>query len=276
MSFSAVLIRLAQTDAATVVWLRMGLATVLLGPFAIGELRNSDAARPAKVGGLAGVLLGIHFLTWTASLGLTSIAAAVLLVCLHPLVVIPAAARITGEKVPRTGLAGVALAIAGSVITCGADLGRGAGAVAGDGLAIVAALAMAGYLLTGRVSRARSGVALYATASYAVVTVMGVIAAAATPGLHLPSPRALLACLGLAAICTVGGHTVFTWALRHVRAGTVSTAYLGEPPITAALAFLILGQVPAVATIAGGVLILSGVGLVLLTEHRAPELEPAG
>lgn len=278
VSFSAIFIRLADGTPATVVWLRMALATLLLAPFAAtGIARGPRPSRP-QLGLmlLAGILLGGHFLLWTASLGLTSVAASVLLVSLHPLLVAPAARRMLGERVPLHSAIGLALALAGTLVTCVGDLRISPGAVIGDGLALAGAVCLAGYLLIGRGVRGSLGVAPYSVAVYAVVAVTAVVTAAAQGGLHAPSGRTLLACLALAAVCTIGGHTVYNWALKHVRALAVSTSFLGEPPLAAILAVAILGSVPPLPTVIGGVLILGGLAISLRALQRDPRaLEPA-
>jgi drug/metabolite transporter (DMT)-like permease len=266
VSVSAILVQEAQTDAATVVWLRMALAVGLLAPWALPQLRKGAVGgtrRDLLLTVLAGALLAVHFLTWTASLADTSVAASVLLVSLHPLVVAPLGARILGDRVDSRVVAGIALAVGGTVITCAGAFGAGGNALRGDLLAITGGLALAGYLLIGRARRSRSGVAAYSAVVYAIVSAAAVATALAGTGLHAPGGRTLLACLGLAAVCTVGGHTVFNWTLRHLRASTVSLAFLGEPPLAALLAFLVLGQHPALSTVMGGVLILAGLAVTL-------------
>jgi len=131
-------------------------------------------------------------------------------------------------------------------------------------------VALAGYLLIGRARRHRGGVAAYSATVYAIVSAAAVGAASVSGGLHAPSPRALLACIGLAAICTVGGHTVFNWTLRRLPASTVSLSFLGEPPLAALLAFLILGQRPTLPTVIGGVLILAGLAVTLRATPVTP------
>lgn len=265
VSFSAIFIRLADDTAATVVWLRMALATVLLAPFAVRNLRRATPPSRDQIIliVLAGVLLGGHFLAWTASLAFTSVAASVLLVSLHPLVVAPAARWLLGERIPWPAAAGAGLALAGTAVTCVGDFRLNSHALTGDYLALIGAGCLAAYLLIGRAVRASVGVAPYSTAVFSVVAVTAVIAAAAGGDVHLPSLRASVACLALAVVCTVGGHTVYNWALKHVRAIGVSVSFLGEPPLAAGLAVLILGNVPTPATVVGGVLILVGLAITL-------------
>jgi drug/metabolite transporter (DMT)-like permease len=154
------------------------------------------------------------------------------------------------------------------VVTCAGDLRVDSSAFLGDLLAIGGAICLAGYLLIGRGVRAELGVAGYSAIVYAVVCVVAALTAVAGGVAHLPSPKVALACFGLAVICTIGGHTVYNWALRHVQVLLVSLSFLGEPPLAALLALAFFGAVPTLATIAGGVLIIAGLALALI-EPRA-------
>jgi drug/metabolite transporter (DMT)-like permease len=267
VSFSAILIKAADDDASTVVWLRMGMAAVLLVPWVLRDARRGALPQGLTQLGLvlvSGVFLAGHFLLWTASLNYTSIAASVFLVSLHPILVTPLGKRLLGEGVSRRMLAGGGLAMIGMLVTCAGDLRVGGSAFEGDLLALAGGLCLAGYLLIGRSVRANLGVAGYSAIVYTVVCVIAAATAAAGGVAHIPSPRVALACLGLAMVCTIGGHTVYNWALRHVPVLLVSVSFLGEPPLAAVLALLILASVPSFATIAGGVLILAGLALALV------------
>ncbi len=269
VSVSATLITEARTDAATVVWLRMALASCILIPWAVPHLSAHSVAgsrRDALLTVVAGVLLAIHFLTWTASLAYTSVAASVLLVSLHPLIVAPLGARLQGDAVGVTVAAGIALALAGTAVTCAGAFGSGGNALEGDLLALTGGVALAGYLLIGR-GRQRGGVATYSAVVYAIVSAAALGAAFVGGTLHAPSARALAACMGLAIVCTIGGHTVFNWALRHLPASTVSLSFLGEPPLAALFALLVLGQAVPMSTLVGGALILGGLAITMSTHN---------
>ena len=273
VSFSAIFIRIANDDAATIVWLRMALAAVLLVPWVIRATLHTSLfknARDALITVAAGVFLAAHFLLWTASLRYTTIAASVLLVSLHPLLVAPLGSRLLGERVSvRTG-AGIALALAGTAVTCAGDIRLSITALGGDLLAIGGAVCLALYLVIGRGLRNATSVSGYSMTVYALVTVIAAATAGVEGTAHLPDLRVLLLCLALAVVCTLGGHTVYNWSLRHVRAVSVSIAFLGEPPLTALLGLLLLSAVPSIATVGGGVLILAGLALVLSETTRGP------
>jgi drug/metabolite transporter (DMT)-like permease len=273
VSFSAIFIRIAGDDPATVVWLRMSLAAVLLAPFAVREARRGVVARSGRdvalvLGG--GVLLAGHFLLWTASLAFTSVAASVLLVSLHPIIVAPLGLRLLGERPRRRTYLGMALALGGTVLTCAGDVRVDPRALSGDLLAIGGAVCLAGYLLLGRGLRRSLGVAGYSVMVYGTVAVVGAIAALGFRVAHVPSPRVALLGLALAVVCTIGGHTVYNWALRHVNAVTVSLSFLGEPPLAALLALAFLASIPSPSTIGGGLLILAGLALALLDLRPQP------
>ena len=61
----------------------------------------------------------------------------------------------------------------------------------------------------------------------------------------------------LGVVCTVGGHTLLINGLRHVRAQLASVIIAGMEPVVAILfAILLLGEIPSLRTILGGILIL--------------------
>jgi drug/metabolite transporter (DMT)-like permease len=75
--------------------------------------------------------------------------------------------------------------------------------------------------------------------------------------------RTYIYCFLLALMCQTVGHTLFNWALKHVGATIVTFAVLGEPVGASILAMLILREVPLAREIVGGVIILTGLFIVL-------------
>jgi drug/metabolite transporter (DMT)-like permease len=60
---------------------------------------------------------------------------------------------------------------------------------------------------------------------------------------------------------TIIGHSVFNWAIKHVRPTAISVAFLGEPVVASLLALIFFGQRPPLATFIGGAFVLAGVYL---------------
>ncbi|HEV3123696.1 MAG TPA: DMT family transporter [Candidatus Dormibacteraeota bacterium] len=271
VSFSAIFIRLGDAPAATIVFGRMAITVVLLAPLLARDAAAGAIPRTRRDWALivvSGVCLAAHFLTWTASLRYTSVASSVLLVSLHPVFVAALGRRLLGEAVSLRLVAGLALALAGTVITTAGDLRLSASALGGDMLAIAGAVTFTGYLLVGRSVRARSGAAGYSVPVYAICALIALAVVPLTGADVIPSRRAALACVGLAVVCTILGHTVFNWTLRHLRAAVVSLAFLGEPPATALLALPFLGERPPATAVAGGLVIIAGLSLALSEPSR--------
>jgi drug/metabolite transporter (DMT)-like permease len=213
---------------------------------------------PAAV---SGVLLAAHFALWIESLNRTSVASSVVLVAMNPIFVAALSPLVLRERVSWRVVAAVLFGLAGAAVIAGPRLDS-AGATGGNLLALAGAACAAGYLIAGRRVRPRVSLLSYIYIVYgiAAVVLLGVVFAAGRPVSGLGwRAYVLIALLGLGP--QLVGHTSFNWALRYVSAPAVAMAVLGEPVGTTILAWLILGQVPAVHEIAGGVVICAGLYL---------------
>ena len=266
ISCAAILIRWASAPPLTIAAYRMLLATALLLP-PVAVVGRGDLRRIGRQEMLlmlaAGVFLAAHFGLWTVSLTLTSVASSVLFVSAHPLLV--AVGERWWLRAPLRGgvAAGAALGLAGSALLALHDLRLGGDALLGDALALGGAVALVGYLLVGRRLRHDLGFVTYSSVVY-LVCGLTLVAAALLAGESLAaSPHDLPIFLALAVVSTLGGHTVFNWALRHLSATAVALAFLGEPVVAALLAWALLGEPLTVLTLAGGALILVGIYLAV-------------
>jgi drug/metabolite transporter (DMT)-like permease len=204
-------------------------------------------------------VLAVHFAAWITSLALTSVAASVVLVTTSPLFVGLIAHLFLKEPISRPLALGMLLALVGSVIIGVDDVEVGTHRLTGDLLALVGALAAAGYFLVGR--RLRAGLSLlgyvfpvYGTAAL-VLMVVALIAGVPLMG-YAPSTWGWL--LLLALIPQIVGHSSLNWALRHLPVTYVSLSVLGEPIGSTLLAWWVLNERPALASVVGGSLILAG------------------
>jgi len=274
ISGAAVFIRLAEAPGVVVAAWRMLIAALLLAPLAVRALRRRPAApgslRPTV---LAGVLLGIHFATWISSLSYTTVAASVSLVATTPLWVALMGWAFLRRTPSLSVLLGVLLAVAGGAVIAfgdlvGATAGVGAPApLLGDALALVGAIALAGYLLLGRVAQHRGlTIDAYAGMAYAVAAVV-LLPLPAIFGLsYLGYPAATFGwILALALVPQLIGHTGINYAMRHIDPTRVATAALLEPVGAALLALALFAEVPSPVTLLGATVVLLGVFVTVRT-----------
>jgi len=291
VSTAAIFFRQADAPALVKATWRLLLATAILAPLAwatardeIRALTRTDLRRALA----AGAALAAHFALWVPSLDYTSVASSVVLVTTNPFFVGLAAPFVLGERVGRRLAAGIAMAFVGTTVIVLGDAGVGGGGVGsggtsggpasggslsltllGDLLALGGAAAAAVYFLFGRHLRGRMGLVPYIAVVYGAAALMlaAVCVAAGLP-LFGYSAWTWAMFLLLALVPQVLGHSSYNWALQHLSATFVAGAVLGEPIGSTLLAWLILGEVPTRATLAGGAMILTGLVIAARGEAR--------
>jgi drug/metabolite transporter (DMT)-like permease len=87
----------------------------------------------------------------------------------------------------------------------------------------------------------------------------------------VPHGRTLWAVLGLGLISQLGGYLALTYALGHLPATITSITLLTQGPLTAVLAAWLLNEPLTMPQIAGGILVLAGVGLAHRQRHPEEE-----
>ncbi len=307
ISVSGPLARLAQAEPLAIAVWRLILALSVVGAMllATGTWREwrTLSRRDVGIAGAAGVFLAIHFWSWIASLGMTTIAASVLLVNLHPVVIIAGSALWLGERPTRRQMVGLLIALLGAMVLGLGDFvsaaigtehlpasegtaiatGRavsGARAMLGNALALLGAVTVGLYYLAGRSLRQRLSLWPYVGLVYgACLVALLVFAAASGTTLTGFAAREWMLFGGIALGPMLLGHTGFNWSLRYVPAYVVSLAVLGEPVGAAVLAYLIpaIHETPTAAVLVGGVVVLVGLGVgsiggrAVTTAASAPE-----
>ncbi len=274
VSTSAILVELSDAPRVLKAGYRVLFTTAFVAPFAFRERREFSDISGADwlVVSVAGVLLAVHFASWFASIEFTSIAASTTLVQPQPAFVAVGAWLLLDERVGARIVGGIIVAIAGSVLLSVGDFLTGSAfgpaPNLGNALAVVGAVAGAGYVLAGRSVRQRLSLAPYVFAVYGVCTVV-LFAGAVALGLPLVDypPREWALFVGMAVGPGLFGHTLVNWALKYVESSVVSVSLLGEPVGSTLLALAIFGQVPGLFTVAGGAVVL--VGIAVTTTGRA-------
>ncbi len=282
VSTASIFIRFAQIDGApslVIAALRLTFATIILTPVALVKHREElkHFTRTEILAGLfSGIFLALHFATWISSLEYTSVASSVVFVSTGPLWVALLSPVLLNERLAKTALVGLGLSLLGGTIiglsdACVWDAGLSCPALQdvlqgramfGNFLALAGAWTVTGYLIIGRKLRANISLIPYIFMVYgfAAIVLIGIMFAAGdSPFGYAPKTYGWI--FLLAALPQLVGHSTYNWALKYLPAALVAVTTLGEPIGSAILAFFILKETPGVATIVGGVFILTGIYL---------------
>lgn len=268
VSTSGPLIRYASAPALAIAMWRNLLVLPPLVLAARGSHRPSR--REARLIGLAGLFLAAHFATWIPSLSYTSVASSVALVCTQP-VWAAVIARWRGEDVARQVWAGIAVALLGVVVLSGVDLTVSARALFGDLLALAGGVLAAAYVAVGHEVRRSVDTAVYTSGCYAVAAAT-LLAACLLSGRELVGfdRGTWLAIAATAVGPQLLGHTLVNIVLRSITATAVSVAILFEVVGATLLAAWWFGETPPLAALPAGLLIFSGVIVVIRAGRRRP------
>jgi len=268
VSTSGPLIRYAAAPALAI---SMWRNVLVLPPLFLAARRSPRPdRRELRLIGLSGLFLAAHFATWIPSLSYTSVASSVALVATQP-VWAAVIARWRGEPVARQVWVGIGVALLGVVLLSGVDLTLSARALFGDALALVGGVLAAAYVAVGQEVRRTVDAAIYTSGCYAVAAVSLLVASLAS-GSDLVGfdGTTWLAIAALAAGPQLLGHTLVNIVLRSLSATAVSVAILFEIVGATLLAAWWFDETPPLAAVPAGLLIFSGVIVVIRAGRRRP------
>jgi drug/metabolite transporter (DMT)-like permease len=276
-------VRLSNAHPLTIAIWRLAFSLVIIAGFLLAsgnwrQWKKLDRRGVAIAIG-AGAMLALHFWTWNASIGLTTVAASVVLVNLQPAIVAILSVTWLKEPPTRRQWIGISIAMVGAMVIALPDFTGAASvftsrALLGDLLAFLGAITAAIYFVIGRRLRATLDLWPYVSLVYGscLVVLIGFAAAVDAPVMGQP-PRELMIFAALAIGPMLFGHTGLNWALKYLPAYVVNLTLLGEPVGATIIAALLPGirEIPTTITIAGGALILAGIYVTA----RKPAVAPA-
>ncbi len=277
---SAILVRLAAPapGLALAAW-RTLLSAALLAPFALPRIRPEWRALPAsdrRLIAVAGAVLALHFITWIESLYHTSVASASVLVTTSPLFIAALAFVVLKERPRRRTVFSIVAAVAGAALIGWGDAGGAAfpRAALGNGLALLASLLVAVYLLIGRAVRQRVSFLAFLFPLYAVVAAV-TWALALARGVDLGQPPRVLAVCALMALGPgLIGHGSINYALRYVPAALLGLLTLAEPVLATLGALVLFGETPSALAFAGMAVVLGAIAAVFAGGKAPPPPQP--
>ncbi|WP_409344118.1 DMT family transporter [Paenibacillus sp. MBLB4367] len=262
ISFSAIFIRLSDAPVSVMGMYRLVLTNVLLLPFMLGSgpAVKRATARDWLLTGLSGLFLGAHYLLWMGSLRLTSVASSTVILALQPIFVLVGAYWLFRERTTGKAIAGMSVAIAGSLLIGWGDIRVAGDALTGDLLSLAGTFAIAIHMLIGQLVLRRMPAILYSFSTFASAALVFVVYNGAM-GFSFGGyeGRDWLIFALLAFVPTVFGQMLFNWLLRYVSATNVSMSVLGEPVGAALLALWLLDERITGLQMAAGAVILLGV-----------------
>ena len=265
ISMSSILIRYSTAPSAVTAAWRLIWTVVLLTPLTFGnqtvraELKSVDR-KTAVLSALSGLFLAIHFYFWFESLQFTTVASATTIVCTELVWVSLGYCLFMKGKISGKAAATMAVALAGSALIAYADSTGEGGHLYGDFLALLAAVAVAVYMLIGRVVRSDFSTTVYTYMVYgACAAALILMCLIQQQGLFAYGFNGIFIGLLLAVFSTLLGHSIFSWGLKFFSPSFVSASKLCEPVFSATMAAFLFGEIPGAWQLLGGAMILGGV-----------------
>ncbi|MBI5166459.1 MAG: DMT family transporter [candidate division NC10 bacterium] len=210
-----------------------------------------------------GLVAGLHFLFFIASLYWTTIAHSLTLTYTAPVFVTLLSRSLLQEPLKRIKYTGIAGAILGTAVLAGFEPRWSQRMLVGDLLALGSALCFGLYSVLGRRERSNFHLLQYAFWVYLSAGLSLLPFALATFSRVHP-PKALLAVFLLALFPLALGHTLYNAALRRMHASYVNIIATQEVTGGILLGWLLLDEVPGPTSLLGAGITLAGIILVLL------------
>jgi drug/metabolite transporter (DMT)-like permease len=268
IGWSAILVRWSGVSGMVSAFYRLTFASLVLVPYRV-FIRNGSGTRTAlsasakRMAIVAGVVFAADLAFFNSAIMMTNAANATLLGVNAPIFVGLGGWLFTGNRPSGRFWLGFAIAFLGMIAIVGADVVLHPSFGFGDLLAVLGALSYGIYLLY--VQRARTEMDALTFSAWCVASgavTLFVVCLVARQPLWGFSAKSWTALIALALITQVGGHLLVAYALGHLPVTVSSIVLLGQAPITAVLAWPLLGEPIRGAQLFGGALVLAGIGVV--------------
>jgi drug/metabolite transporter (DMT)-like permease len=279
LSFSAMFVRWANSPGTVTGFYRLFLSTLILTPFFL-QRQHDQGPIPIKLlifPILAGIFTSGDFSLWNSSLAFTTAANATLLGNTAPLWVALGAWLIFHERLNRFFWLGLIFALTGAVLIMGSDFILHPRLGIGDLMASSAAIFYASYMLSTQKGRQHIDPFRY-------TWLVGISASVSMFFINLILGHKLvgydsqtwLVFFATAIISQTIGYISISYALGHLPAHVVSPTMVGQPIMTTLLAIPLLGEIPNLIQVLGGLVALTGIYIVNQSHNSAEPKIPNG
>ncbi|WP_103517351.1 DMT family transporter [Streptomyces sp. SM10] len=255
---------------------RLLAGTLTLGAFLLVR-REGLPSRAAWPGIAASGLLwfGLYMVVLNWGEQQVDAGTAAMVVNIGPILIALLSAGLLGEGLPRRLIVGMAVSFGGAAVVGLSMSGHGSSSVLGVVLCVVAAVAYAGGVVSQKPAL-RHGSALQIT-TFGCLT--GTVACLPFTGVLVSEAAdaplsATLNMVYLGVFPTALAFTTWAYALARTTAGRMGATTYAVPALVVLMSWLLLDEVPALLTVAGGLLCLAGVA-VSRTRARNRDARPA-
>jgi len=265
ISLSSIFVKYSTAPSAVTAAYRLLWTILLMSPVTFGrrEIRQElfhVSLKNLLMSCLSGIFLAFHFTLWFESLHHTSVASSTTIVCTEVIWVSIGYALFLKGRMSLKAVLAIAVTLIGSALIAFADSSAGGAHLYGDMLSLLAAVAVAAYVLIGRVVRETVSTTVYTYLVYtSCAAALLVFCAVQGNSLQGYGISGILVGLLLAVFSTLLGHSIFSWCLKYFSPSFVSASKLCEPVVAAILAGFLFGEAPVMLQLLGCAMIIGGV-----------------
>lgn len=265
ISLSAIFVKYSTAPSAVTAAFRLSWTVLLMSPYVWGKRNVREELvgierKELVLSIISGIFLAIHFVLWFESLKHTTVASSTTIVCTEVIWVALGFWLILKGTLSKKEIFAIAVTFLGSVVIAYSDRSSDAGHLYGDFLALIAAVAVAGYTLIGQIVRKNVSTNVYTYVVYsACAAVLLVTCLIQGYGMFSYGKSAVIVGLLLSVFSTILGHSIFSWCLKYFSPAFVSASKLCEPVVAGVFAWMLFGEMPKVLQLLGGAMILGGV-----------------
>jgi drug/metabolite transporter (DMT)-like permease len=262
IAFAPIFVRVSETGPVASAFWRCALAVPVLWAWVLFRLAVSE--RGGDTFALPIVFAGLFFAgdlaVWHLSIMFTSVANSTLLANLAPIFVTLGAWILFRQRVTRTFLIGMIVAMSGAFVLTGPSFTLGDRQLLGDALGVVTAIFYGAYLLAVKHLRGSRSTALVMAASTTVCALALAPIALLSGETMLPSTSTGWHTLfALALVCQSAGQSLIAYAMAHLPASFSAVSLLLQPVLAALYAWAWLAEPVSALQLVGGVVILVGI-----------------
>ncbi len=273
IGWSAIFVRWTDVPGPVSAFYRMLIpAAILLPTFFFRSNVRPLSRRSFWIIAFGGVFFSLDLALYNSSILRTTAANATLLGNNSPIFVGLLTWLVFRRRPRVTFWIGLLMAVGGTLIILRSDLLLHTQFGLGDAMSVGAAAFFAMYLLATEEVRTTIGTLQFLRLAMISTTVaLFLINLLLGHSFRVTNMRTWAALIGLGLVSQLGGYIALTYALGHLPATVTSISLLTQGPLTALLAAILLKEPLSGAQIAGGLLVLAGVGVAHRQKHPEEE-----